>query len=392
MIDAEGNSVPFLKGLEEAEPARGWVTRLRPGWVKDRVLEERSRFRKYREGDRVRDGFMEFVDSTVPDGMFRMRVVEVERRPSGSLVSLGASTLLDQEEWGAADVADLYFARWPAQEANFRAVNQALGTKDVHGYGKRLVDNVTVLTRLDKLDGMMRGGEERRGKQAREVCAAWTRMSDAKAALGRRQRRQETVASKLQELVVPGATVTRKTQALLEEQQSLAAEMAKHQREVAKKEGKHAEAAARLRRTCDKLDAWDQERVRLNDNRRIFAHDVELDSLFALLKVGLVLLVTWVLKELLGDARMEASTFLDRVATLPARLQMTPQLQIVTFDYNRRDPEVMGLLQQHCEAINARKLKLRDGRVLRLAIDKAPKSKRPPPPGSRVGSGDRFKR
>ena len=32
VIDAEGNSIPFLKGLETATPSRGWVTRLRPSW------------------------------------------------------------------------------------------------------------------------------------------------------------------------------------------------------------------------------------------------------------------------------------------------------------------------------------------------------------------------
>ena len=85
------------------------------------------------------------------------------------------------------------------------------------------------------------------------------------------------------------------------------------------------------------------------------------------------------------------STFLDRVATLPASLRITPQLEIVTFEYNRRDPEVMGLLQTHCDAINARGLHLRSGRRLRIAVEEAPAPIRPPPPGSRVGSGDRFK-
>jgi len=102
--------------------------------------------------------------------------------------------------------------------------------------------------------------------------------------------------------------------------------------------------------------------------------------------------VTYVLKEFLGDARMEVSTFLDRVATLPASIRTTPQLEIVTFEYNRRDSEVMGLLQAHCHAINERSLRLRSGRSLRIAVEEAPERSRPPPLGSRVGSGDRFKR
>ncbi|MEE9382075.1 MAG: hypothetical protein V3V08_01505, partial [Nannocystaceae bacterium] len=112
----------------------------------------------------------------------------------------------------------------------------------------------------------------------------------------------------------------------------------------------------------------------------------------SLFKVGLTLLVTYVLREYLGDAKMEVVTFLERIATLPATLKKTPQLEIVTFQYNRRDPEVMGLLQAHCKAINERELRVRSGRILRLAVEEAPKKLRPPPPGSRVGSGDRFKR
>ena len=74
------------------------------------------------------------------------------------------------------------------------------------------------------------------------------------------------------------------------------------------------------------------DRLLLKGRRKIFAYDVEFDSLFSMLKVGLTLMVTYVLKELLGDARMEVSAFLDRVATLPASIRITPQLEIVTFE------------------------------------------------------------
>jgi len=117
-----------------------------------------------------------------------------------------------------------------------------------------------------------------------------------------------------------------------------------------------------------------------------------LDSIFSLLKVGLVLLVTVVLRKYLGDAKMAPVTFLERMATLPARLLKTPQLEIVTFEYNTRDPEVMGLLAANCDGINALGLRTRSGRRLEVRVDPAPEPRRPRPPGSRVGSGDRFKR
>jgi len=119
--------------------------------------------------------------------------------------------------------------------------------------------------------------------------------------------------------------------------------------------------------------------------------DVELDSLFSLMKVGLVLLVTFVLKEYLGSARMDPVTFLERFATLPAKLRKTPDFEILSFEYNQRDPEVMALLAEQCEAINARRLLMRSGRILRIHVDPAPPPRRPPPKMQRVKPSDRFR-
>jgi hypothetical protein len=392
VIDAEANSVPFLKGLEQGENGRGWVTRLRPGWVESKQIFNRTNYQAYRDGDRVRVGVADFNDPEVKDGKFRMRVVEVERRTTGQVTYLGASTKLDEREWKAKALADLYFDRWPNQEANFRAVNQATGSKQVHGYGKRLVDNISVVTELDQLDGKIRGGQQRRERQQEQQDEHARKLREQERGLARRVRRQGTVRRKLEGRQVVGEGVLLSTQRLVMEQLDLGSEITDRNKAVSLQHRKLEEAEGQVQRTDKKLQTWQERQRLLQDRRRIFAHDVELDSLFSLLKVGLTLLVTYVLKEFLGDARMEVCTFLDRIATLPASIRITPQMEIVTFEYNRRDPEVMGLLQAHCEAINERCLRLRNGRMLRIAVEKAPEASRPPPPGSRVGSGDRFKR
>jgi hypothetical protein len=392
VIDAEANSVPFLKGLQQGENGRGWVTRLRPGWVGGKRIFNRTNYQAYRDGDRVRAGIADFADPEVKGGTFRMRVVEVKRRTTGELTYLGASTRLDEREWKAKDLADLYFDRWPNQEANFRAVNQATGSKQVHGYGKRLVDNISVLTELDALAGKLRGGQQRLERQQQQHEDTARALRQQERDLARRARRQQRVQHQLEGRKVVGQGVLLSTQRLVAEQLDLHRELAQRNALVARQRSKLKEAQGRVHRSEQKLQTWQERRNLLQGRRKIFAHDVELDSLFSLLKVGLTLLVTYVLKELLGDARMEVSTFLERVATLPASIRVTPQLELITFEYNRRDPEVMGLLQAHCDGINARGLRLRSGRILRIAVEQAPEPRRPPPPGSRVGSGDRFKR
>ena len=392
VIDAEGNSVPFLKGLEQeqpGEPGRGWVTRLKASLVQGKRILNRTNYRTYRDGDRVRMGECDLND---PDGgTFRIRVLEVERRSKGSITYLGASMLLDEKDWKPQEIADLYFERWPAQEANFRAVNRAVGLKDVHGYGKQLVDNVSVLTELDKLDARLRRLAERAEVKSGEIVEQTATLMEQEKELNQLQRRHKTVTRQIEAVVLSGKRITPKLQALVEEQRQVQEKVATVEQAVEKIQQKVHATAAQCNRIKAGFETCHEKREELESRRRIFKHDVELDSLFSVLKVGMVLLVTYVLKEYFGDARMEPVTFLQRVASLPARLRMTPELEIVTFDFNHRDPDVMAILSEHCETINARKLRTRSGRVLRIAVDPPPLPRRPPPANRRVNPGDRFR-
>jgi transposase len=389
VIDAEANSVPFLRGLEQAPHPRAWVTRLRKSWLKGKRIFNRSNYRAYREGDRVRMGEADFND---PDGgTFRMRVVELERRTKGEVTYLGASTLLDPSEWPAAEVADLYFDRWPNQEANFRAVNRAVGQKDVHGYGKQLVDNVTVVRELDKLQARGRLLGEQRDTLTKEIGARGLTVREEQKRLDSVERRMETACGHVERILLNDpvnglAELTSRSDKFRVLQQE--AEL------IRKSLSKREPALEKLQQKFDKLEATlakDEATIEeLESRRRIFRHDVELDSLFALLKVGLVLMVTYVLKEYLGDARMEPVTFLERLATLPARLLMTPTHEILTFEYNRRDPDVMEYLRRCSDTINAREIRMESGRRLRVQVDPAPKPLRPPPVNRRTMPGDRF--
>jgi hypothetical protein len=390
VIDAEGNSVPFFKELEKGEVARAWVTRLKESWLKGKRIFNRTNYRAYRNGDRVRVGMCDLND---PDGgKFRIRVVEVERRSSKEVTYLGASVLLSEKEWSAIELADMYFKRWPAQEANFRAVNQAAGLKQVHGYGKRLVSNISVVTELDELKNKRERALARRLKQEASVRRRQVRLTEANRALKGRKWSQKALDRHTIEYLESGKRTERKGQKLLGQQQVLTTGLAEAEKASANCQKQLEQAQEKLTRTETQLETYTKREAELQDRREIFAHDVEPDSIFALLKVGLVMLVTYVLREYLGNARMEPTTFLERIATLPARVRQLPNLEIVTFEYNVRDPEVMALLAASLDGINARALKTRTGRVLRIAVDPPPPPNRPPPEGKRRNSNDRFGR
>lgn len=389
VIDAEGNSVRFLKALDQGSPARAWVTRLKPSMLKGKRIFNRSNYRPYREGDRVRMGECDFND---PDGgTFRMRVVEVERRTKGTITYLGASTSLREQEWKPHEIADLYFDRWPCQEADFRAVNQAVGLKDVHGYGKRLVDNVSVVTKLDKLDKQIARLEELQEKVSDQKAKRGAALEQATRALTDAQQRLDTVARHVDERLERGQRITPKLREAADRRRTLVKETSRLATKTHRLEQQLQQDTSKSLRVADDLDSRRDKRTALDSKRTIFKHDVELDSLFALFKVGLVVLVTFVLKEYLANARMAPMTFLERLATLPARLRTTPDLEILTFEYNHRDPDVMALLAEQCEAINAQRLLMRSGRILRIRVEPPPPPRRPPPKNQRVKPGDRFR-
>ena len=390
VIDAEGNSIPFLKGLESGAPARAWITRLRPSMVESRRIFNRTNYRAYRNGDRVRVGLADFDDRD--GGTFRMRVVEIERRSTKTVTYLGASTLLPERDWSATEMADLYFERWPNQEANFRAVNQAVGSKEVHGYGKQLVDNVTVVTELDQLNNELIKLATAKLEQDMDLAALTKETHATRLALGKSDGRLATVTNTIETRIAKGTRINPALKRLSAERTALQATITRSTKSLARQDGKLAKLSERHATTLRRIEERRAHRDALESRRTIFRHDVELDSTFAVFKVGLVLLVSYVLKEYLAGARMEPVTFLERLATLPGRLRRLPGLEIVTFDYNHRDPEVMALLSLHAEAINAARLPLRSGRVLRIAIDPAPPPRRPPPPATRTNTLRRFHR
>jgi hypothetical protein len=112
VIDAEGNSVPFLKGLEQGKPARKWVTRLKPSMLEAKRIFNRTNYQAYRDGDRVRIGLVDLNDPDEPEKPFRIRVIEVERRTKGTVTYLGASTLLEERADGLKPIQTTSSPKW----------------------------------------------------------------------------------------------------------------------------------------------------------------------------------------------------------------------------------------------------------------------------------------
>ena len=388
IIDAEANSVPFLKGLESGDRPRAWLTRLKPNLLQGKEITGWTEWRPYRDGDMVRQGLVELNDPDGPGLRFPCKVVEIRRRTKGTSTYIGASTLLKDSEWQPGQLADLYFERWPCQERQFRTANQAVETRQVHGYGKTSVANIAVVNELDELGPKIAKYEESLvccqdalGKQQSEL-------DQQRNELGRARCRMREVAGRLQACLGSGEQVTPEVCALASEQ----VQLVDRERELALRVGRTEDSVSNLetkqKRIQQLLHKHRQRRDILEPRRNIWQHDVALDSLFAVFKCGLVLIVQYVLREYFQNTRMDVITFLERVATLHAWLRVLPDVEILTFEYNQRDPDVMRLLERHCDWINARRLRMRSGRILQMRVDPPPPARLPPPAWGT--SADRF--
>ena len=149
-------------------------------------------------------------------------------------------------------------------------------------------------------------------------------------------------------------------------------EKARHKQHKTREQIDKTQALAQ--RTEDRLDAYRDQKYDLAAKREILAHDVELDSLFNLLKVGLTLLITYVLRKMFDNARMVPATFLDRIANLPAWQRVTDTHEFLTFKWNSRDPKTMALLAAQCDTINAMQLRTRGGGILHITVEDPPRT------------------
>jgi hypothetical protein len=164
----------------------------------------------------------------------------------------------------------LYFERWPKQEANFRAVNRALGLKEVHGYGKQLVDNVTVVTELDELGQKILRGQERVEQGTVELKRQREVLHQQQKLRGRWQRRHETLARQLHARVGGGQRITPKLRQLAAEHKAADQQVSKRTQQVSRSDLKMVRLNTQLQRQQRLLEQHQERQAMLESRRHIF--------------------------------------------------------------------------------------------------------------------------
>lgn len=361
VIDGECCSAALLWEFKQA--GRDLVTPL-PATL---ATPERIRFGRgsapqpYRDGDTIREGQITLVDSSDKSLQVEARALVIEQRTKQQWVAL--VTLADREDWPIQILADIYYSRWPKQENFFRLANEAVGLNQVNGYGKRLVANTSVLTKLDVLEQKTtRATEQRASKeqQLEELAAEQAALDKEQAPLSRYvAKRQERVDAAL--AADKTHTVAfRQAVAELRDSSDRLEEVNQERTDIERQQQKIIPQHHKLTRRIER-DAT--SRAKLEDRKEILEADVAQDVLFTTLKLTLAMLVHFVVVEYFPHRPMEWMTFLSRLALLPGRRETTETTVTTFIQANDRDLELMKALEKACGRINRRRLTYKDRRL-----------------------------
>jgi len=372
VIDGECCSAGLLKTFKDEE--RDLVTPLPATIAKPARIHfgRGSAPRRFREGDKLREGTVELKDSHQSGVVVKARAIVIEHweQPEDWTV---LATLADRKQWSARQLATLYFERWPRQENFFRNGNQAAGLQRVQGYGKRLIANTSVITKLDELNAKT----ERKRCRLDELEQEEEQHATALHELSKLQHRQQRYSAKRQERVdaaLKAKRVTRTGQQALKELKQANKALGKLAKQKERLQAKQARTEQRLVKSQRQLKHMEAARAKWEGRREILEADVAKDVLYTTLKLTLAMLAHFIVVEYFPHRPMQWATFISRLALLPGRRETTVDTTTTYIEANIRDRDMMVALEDACKIINARRL-TQGGRTLRYAVEWPPAHK-----------------
>lgn len=384
VVDGEMNCVALFKEFDKDRDREGrsrlFITSLDSPQVADLSrIQSRTAWMPYRNGDRIAGGFIDLVDSHDKKApLYRARVILLERRGKKTISGYATNAPFvgneagEREGFENSQVLDIYFRRWPAQELVFRDLNKAVHFKEIHGYGKQKVVNLTVVDQLETLavqteraQARLEKHQEAAGVTASELAATGKALRQTTQKLQRAENTPHLVLT----LTTPKGT----QKAILQDQATVGLE--REREEIEEKhdqlEEQIQEQTTKIERLQSRIQALSVEREQLEDRRLIYQTDVELDQILSVFKLGFALLFQALLQRFFGALPIEFNRFLVNIFALRGRRVVTPTTETFYLRGNRRNPDLMQELKQACVKINALGHQ-RDGRRVRVEVSWPP--------------------
>ncbi len=308
IIDSEMATSALLWTLEQ-ELKLLFVSVLKGKVLSSAVQKDHGPWEPFRHNNQVRSLKVVLKGKSVPEEGFEMRGVEMRRPGSRKARSTLFVTNSNGEQLVPTEVAAAYLSRWPNQEQLFRNCRNGGGLNRSHGYGGQHVTNVTFRTKVDRASRSLNRAKDQLSdaEEFRDILDSTT------AKLGKSDKQQKRIEDK-------AIGDVSKAQKAVEAAQSEVVDKCKMPQEI-------------------------------------YARDTTRDNIMTCLKLNMLLLVEYVLKEYFGGYRMELRTFIEQYVMLAVTVRTTESRVLYQLHSNPRQPQRMQQLQVACEELNKRRVR-----------------------------------
>jgi hypothetical protein len=330
IFDGGGNGVRTLRGLCSSD--YHFITILDSNQVSDRKFKMISQEKRYEYGDAwLVDCRIELEDSHEKGFLFETRAVQV-RWDNGRVAVL--ITSLSEDVFSSDHVVKSYFERWPVQELNFKDMKSQVNIHRVVGYGKRLIDNLPVLEKIQRLQRQIHELEQTLAEPLHTI-----------------QKIDET----LQRYIKEERTYREQSQVVNGERklsQDDARRFQKLQRDINRLKRKRKAIEHGQGKLFHSLKKKRSELARIIDKKKIYRVDVELDQIMTCFKISFANLCCYLLEECFNGEKMTLQRLFESVFELRGQMRFEGKQRQIFITRNPKQEAIMKKLERAFDVIN----------------------------------------
>ena len=330
IIDGAGNGVQTLRAFSKSD--YHYITILDTNQINPRKFKHLSPPERYRYGEAfLTDSLIEMIDSKETGYIYESRAVHIrwDNGKESCLVTSIGSDLLD-----TSGVVKAYFDRWPFCEKQFAMLKAAACFYRVVGYGKKLVPDENMLSKIQKLQTDL---QHLRDELSIPLSQIALENEQLQALFDKERELKEQ--SKVRE---GKRTQSSQGQKAL---QSTQRDIRRIQREIKKIEEPFKKQFSSLREK-------NKEFARIQGKREVYHVDVELDQLLTSYRLTLANIIVFLVKVILDGISIEMNTLIQSILFLSGRIEHLPGRRKIYINKNKKDPEFMVKLEEALKRIN----------------------------------------
>jgi transposase len=339
IMDGGGNGVKTLRELSNS--GYHFITILDSNQINDRKIKSVSKEKRYDFGDAfLLDCTIELEDSNEKKYLFETRAVKVHwdnGRTSILITSLG------EEIFSTDNVVKSYFDRWPAQELNFKDMKSSVNIHRIVGYGKKLVENQTVLNKIELL-------QRQKNKLESELKIPIDKIKDLEISLQKKITEEKVYKEK--SIIVNGLRILPDQD--LKSLECVQKEINSIKRMIQKIKDEYPKQFKLLKRKNDEL-------ARIVDKKKIYYVDVELDQIMTCFKISMANICCYLLDDCFKGQKMTLNRLFEEIFNLRAEVKIENYCRNVTIKKNHKQLDIMKRLESALSIINDMKLKDMNG-------------------------------